>query len=448
MKGDIDRLMAENGVETLWITGPARHNPSMTYFTGPVLLTRADLVKRRGQEPILFYSPMEREGAARTGLAGRSLNDYKLLELEVLRQSGGSNVRATAARMARIFDELGVLGAVEVYGRVDLGPMVGVLAELSRLRPGLTFVGEEERAVLSRAMITKDKAEVEHVRRIGRITTEVMQMVAEYLTSRPLAGRQLLRRDGQPLTVGDVKRKIHLWLSERGGEDPVGVIFAIGRDAGVPHSSGNAQDVIELGKPIVFDFFPQEAGGGYFYDITRTWCLDHAPRAVEEVYRDVLAAYRHACGMLEPETLCRTVQTQVCRFLESRGHPTVLNSPQTEVGYCHSLGHGVGLNFHEEPRFNHLEANGDRLQPGSVITVEPGLYYPERALGVRLENTLWVRPDGVLEVLADLPLDLVLKMKSKASHPVAASRRAQGAKKRAARKSSPRPKGKRAKPRR
>lgn len=435
MKSDIDRLMAESGVEALWVTGPALHNPPMTYFTGLANLTHADLIRRRGQEPILFYWPMEREEAARTGLASKSVNEYNLLEL--LRQSGGSNIRATAARMVRIFDELGVTGPVEVYGRVDLGPMYGVLTELAKLRPALSFVGEEERSVLGRAMITKDKAEVEHIRQIGRITTEVMEMVADYLTSRPVEGRRLLRRDGQPLTVRDVKRKIRLWLAERGGEDPEGVIFAIGREAGVPHSPGNPQDVIEVGKPIVFDFFPQEAGGGYFYDITRTWCLGHAPRQVEEVYRDVLAAYRHACGMLEPDTLCRTVQTQTCRFLEARGHPTLLNSPQTEVGYCHSLGHGVGLNIHEEPRFNHLEANGDRLLPGSVITVEPGLYYPERELGVRLENTLWARPDGTLEVLADLPLDLVLKMKSKTTPARGGSgRKARAAKKSPARKRS------------
>jgi Xaa-Pro aminopeptidase len=187
----------------------------------------------------------------------------------------------------------------------------------------------------------------------------------------------------------------------------------------------------------VFDFFPQEAGGGYFYDITRTWCLDHAPRPVEEIYRDVLAAYRHACGLLEPDALCRTVQTQICRFLEARGHPTLLNSPQTQVGYCHSLGHGVGLNIHEEPRFNHLEANGDRLLPGSVMTIEPGLYYPERALGVRLENTLWARPDGTMEVLADLPLDLVLPMKSKAARAKGPVRPARTVKKTPTRKRSP-----------
>jgi len=53
----------------------------------------------------------------------------------------------------------------------------------------------------------------------------------------------------------------------------------------------------------------------------------------------------------------------------------------------------------------------DRLEPGSVVTIEPGLYYPERGMGVRLEDTVWVRPDGEMEILADYPLDLVLPVK-------------------------------------
>jgi Xaa-Pro aminopeptidase len=67
----------------------------------------------------------------------------------------------------------------------------------------------------------------------------------------------------------------------------------------------------------------------------------------------------------------------------------------------------VGLYIHEYPRFS-SNVKDDRLAPGSVVTVEPGLYYPEKGMGVRLENTVWVRPDGEMEILANYPLDLVL----------------------------------------
>ena len=91
----------------------------------------------------------------------------------------------------------------------------------------------------------------------------------------------LIGRDGEPVTIGQVKGLINLWLAERGAENPEGTIFAIGRDAAVPHSSGNPSDILRLGQTIVFDIYPCEAGGGYFYDFTRTWCLGYAPDDVQ-----------------------------------------------------------------------------------------------------------------------------------------------------------------------
>jgi Xaa-Pro aminopeptidase len=90
-----------------------------------------------------------------------------------------------------------------------------------------------------------------------------------------------------------------------------------------------------------------------------------------------------------------------------QGHQTIKGNPQTQEGYVHSLGHGVGLYIHEYPRMS-SNAKKDLLAPGSVVTIEPGLYYPERGMGVRLEDTVWVRPDGVMEILAEYPYDLVL----------------------------------------
>jgi Xaa-Pro aminopeptidase len=68
----------------------------------------------------------------------------------------------------------------------------------------------------------------------------------------------------------------------------------------------------------------------------------------------------------------------------------------------------VGLFIHERPNFGPTATAQDMISPGTVFTLEPGLYYPERGLGVRLEDTYFVEPDGRIEPLVDYPLDLVL----------------------------------------
>jgi Xaa-Pro aminopeptidase len=90
----------------------------------------------------------------------------------------------------------------------------------------------------------------------------------------------------------------------------------------------------------------------------------------------------------------------------------VKETPQTEVGFVHGLAHGLGLDVHEAPRFSRDATERDVLRAGSVVTIEPGLYYPERGLGCRLEDAVYVRPDGAMEVLAPYPLDLVIPLKS------------------------------------
>ena len=76
----------------------------------------------------------------------------------------------------------------------------------------------------------------------------------------------------------------------------------------------------------------------------------------------------------------------------------------------HSLGHGVGLSVHEEPYFRDSPDNDQVILPGHVFTCEPGLYYPDRGFGVRLEDDLWVAPDGEVHNLTDYPKELVVKV--------------------------------------
>ena len=412
MKSDLNQLMQEKNLNAILITGPAQHNPAMYYMTGGGHLTSADLILGRDADPVLYYNPMEREEAAATGLKTKNLAEYKFQEL--VKQADGDTIKALALRYQQMLTEQGLTaGRMAIYGKIDVGLGYAVFAALGKLMPELEIIGEaSNNSTLLDAMSTKDEAEIEHIRKMGQITTSVVGQVADFLTSRRVKDGVLVNADGQPVTVGEIKRRINLWLVERDAENPEGTIFAIGRDAGIPHSTGTASDFLRLGQTIVFDIFPCEAGGGYFYDFTRTWCLGYAPDEAQALYEDVYAVYQQIISELEVNQTFKSYQERTCELFEAQGHATIKDDPTVQAGYVHSLGHGLGLHVHERPWASSLASNYDILAPGSVMTIEPGLYYPKRGMGCRLENTLRVRPDGGFEVLAEFPLDLVLPVKS------------------------------------
>ena len=409
MKSDLDRLMKEAEMDALFIIGSAAHNPAMTYFTGLVHVGEAYLLKKRDEEPVLFHMSMEREEAALTGLPTKNLDSYDIEDL--FEEAGDDLPKARAIRIRNILEEYDVQGRVALYGKGDLGSFYGIFRHLENLVTNIELVAEEPgTSVLARTRITKDEDEIQRIRKMGEITVNVVNDVAGYLTSHQAKDGVLVNRQGEILTIGEVKRRIHLWIAMRGAENPEGPIFAIGRDAGIPHRAGREDQPVEVGKPIVFDIFPCETGGGYFYDFTRTWCLGYAPEDVLEIYQDVFDVYEEVYKAITPGKPCKKFQILTCELFEDRGHPTRLSNKQTQEGYVHSLAHGIGLAVHEAPAFANTEFNTAILQPGSVITVEPGLYYPDRGMGVRLEDTVWVRPDGALETLVEYPMDLVLKV--------------------------------------
>jgi len=412
MKNNLDSLMAAKNLDVIMVTGPAQHNPAMVYMTGGAHLTGADLIKKRGEEPTLFCYPMERDEAARTGLKTRNLADYKFNDL--LKEADGDVIKASVMRYQLMFNDLDIhSGRIGIYGSLDAGVSYAIYSALQQALPGLTLVGEVGTSVFMQAMMTKDDGEVERIRRMGKITTTVVGRVADYLSSHTAQNGALTKHDGDPLTIGDVKSRINLWLAELGADNPEGTIFAIGRDAGVPHSSGTPTDLLRLGETIVFDIYPCEAGGGYFYDFTRTWCLGHASDAALSLYENVLSVYQTIMKELQVGVPFKHYQQRTCELFEAQGHPTIQSDPATQDGYVHSLGHGLGLHIHELPRSGMAATDEERLDPGVIMTIEPGLYYPDRGMGVRLEDSVYVRPDGQFEILASYPLDLVLPVKEK-----------------------------------
>jgi Xaa-Pro aminopeptidase len=407
VKRDLDRLMEERGLDAAFVGGAVHGNPAMHYMTDGVGLTRGFVIKKRGDEPVLLCWPMEREEAAATGLAVVNLAQYDYMALV---RELGNQFDATIELYRRMFADLEVSGRVGFYGLADRGQSWVLLNALDTRLDDVEVYGDADVTLIDAARATKDAAEAEHIRKMGRHTCEVIAQTVGFLKSHRVKDELLVQADGTPLTIGRVHEEINRFIAEQRLEDPEGFMFSIGRDAAIPHNKGTPEDVLALGKTIVFDIFPREPGGGYFADVTRTFCLGYAPPEVESAYQDVYECQAMILEAYEIGTETKRYQQMVCEFFADRGHPTVADDSETEVGYVHTIGHGLGLAVHEEPRFSDTPDNTDVLQPGHVFTCEPGLYYPDRGFGIRIEDDVWIDPDGVVHNLTDFPKDLVIEL--------------------------------------
>jgi Xaa-Pro aminopeptidase len=407
MKQDLDRLMEQRGLDAALVVGAVHGNPAMYYMTNGAGLTRGWVLKKRGEKPVLLCSPMEREEAAASGLAIVNMGKYDFVS--ILRETG-DQLAAAVELHRRVFADLGVSGRVGFYGLADHGRAWVLLNALNTQLEGIEIYGDFDVTLIDAARTTKDQVEAERIREVGQRTCAIVARTVEFLKSHRVNDEVLVQADGTPLTIGRVHEEINRFIAEQRMEDPEGFIFSIGRDAGIPHSKGRAADLVALGKTIVFDIFPREAGGGYFFDMTRTFCLGYAPPEVEEAYQDVYECTERLIETYEVGTEAKYYQQMACEFFESRGHPTIASDTRTEAGYVHTVGHGLGLAVHEEPRFSDVPTNSDVLEPGHVFTCEPGLYYPDRGFGMRIEDVIWIDPDGAVHNLTDFSKELVIEI--------------------------------------
>lgn len=408
MRSDLDRLMEARGIDAVMTTQGENEDPVRTYLANGVDF-HGMVIKKRGAPPVLIANPMERDEAAKSGLQVFTWDDLGYSAL--LQKHQGETQKVIPEWYEGIFERFGIQGQINVYGIGDINASYRLLTMLSaHFGDRITFGTEKPRdTIFDRAYETKDAQELARLRDVARRTSAVVRATRDWLASHKAGDGVVLKADGTPLTIGEVKRHIIMLLLDHDLEDAEGMIFAQGRDAGVPHSRGDKNAPLRLGEAIIFDLFPREPKG-YFHDMTRTWCLGYVPDEVQAAYDHVKEAFDRSMEMCKIGVTTNVVQTMVCEFFEAHGHPTVLNSPGTTDGYVHSLAHGLGLNVHEAPYFPTYQ-DTYQLQAGNVFTIEPGLYYPERGFGVRIEDTVVLNADGSVESLTDVPVDLLIELK-------------------------------------
>lgn len=403
MRTELDRLMQERGLAGLVVLAQDRYCPALYYCTGQKIHHGIYFRSADGRAH-LIHDPMERDQAVLAGCDASSFTQHNLVRLI---EQEGSSAKALGRLIGETCATLGFRGRVAFSGDVALGYAHAVLARALEANPNVE-VDASQPDVLAIAAMTKDEQELEKIRHASRGAVEAMGRVRGYLAGLRREGDGF--RNGHGLaTLGDLRRLIHETFVEYGLSEDGESIVSQGRDAGVPHNRGNDAEALRPGTPILVDIFPNEAGGGYHTDMTRTFCLGPAPAPLASLYGQCREAFDTAMGALRLGEPCRKYQDLVCDVFERQGHPTIRANVGTEEGYVHGLGHGVGLAVHEGPRLGGPAVNTQTLAAGHVVSVEPGLYYPSRGLGVRIEDLVAVHADGRIENLTPAPYELEIE---------------------------------------
>jgi Xaa-Pro aminopeptidase len=232
----------------------------------------------------------------------------------------------------------------------------------------------------------KSPEEIAHLRAAQRAAVAATDAAIRRIARASVARDGWLTERGARLTSEAVKETIDLALLKHRCLARE-TIVAGGSRAADPHDRGHGP--LRAGEPIVIDIFPQHRDTGYWGDITRTVVRGRARPEIRRMFSTVLRAQREALRMVRAGRKGSDIHAAVQRRFDEAGFPT-RTQDGIATGFFHGTGHGVGLDIHEPPSINLADCT---LQAGQVVTVEPGLYYPELG-GVRIEDTVVVTRDG------------------------------------------------------
>lgn len=355
---NVARLIREEGLDALLVTGSA----NVTYLTG--FTGEPSAVVFAGDRSVLVSDPR---------YIGQIADECPEMETHI-RQTAQTLHEASAG----ILFGLGV----STVGCESMALTLGEAEALRELAPSLQWKPAANR--IERLRAVKDELELQHTRRAIAIAERAFQ-----------AFFALLRADDTEKDLADTMEGL---VRHGGGvRCAFPTIVAVGSRAALPHCPPTGRRVREAGLLLVD--WGATTPEGYHSDLTRV--IDTHRTASCPVERDrlvaihavVLAAQKAAIGAVRPGAIAEDIDGAARKVIEEAGFGGYFN---------HGLGHGLGLQVHEAPALR--PRSRTELQPGMVVTIEPGIYLPEWG-GVRIEDDVLVTPDGH-EVLTGVPRDL------------------------------------------
>ncbi len=248
------------------------------------------------------------------------------------------------------------------------------LRQLEAAAPHADFVALEE--TLPDLRIHKDQDEINAL----RAAIEITETALHKLVSRPLIG----------LTEREIAARLAQNMVDAGAERVAFIIVVAGPNSADPHA-GPSDRPVQAGDLVTIDC--GAVSGGYPADITRTFAMGEITPELKQVYQTVLRANEAGKAAAKPGAPAQAVDHAARQVIDEAGYGDY---------FIHRTGHGLGIEVHEPPYI--VQGNEQRLEPGMVFTVEPGIYLPGVG-GVRIEDDVLITPDGA-ECLTTLAREL------------------------------------------
>ena len=223
----------------------------------------------------------------------------------------------------------------------------------------------------------KDEGEIECIRRAADIACRAFKAILEVI------------RPG--MTEREVAIALNYEMLKLGSEgEAFDTIACAGQNGSLPHAVPG-EHRLQNGELLTLDF--GATYNGYCSDMTRTVGIGKVDRPLRDIYQTVLEAHEMALDAVRPGAVCEEIDKVARDFIDAR-YPGA---------FGHALGHGVGLYIHEQPRLG--KGDGTVLQPGHVVTIEPGIYISGLG-GCRIEDMAILTSDGFIDPI-EAPKQLI-----------------------------------------
>ncbi len=370
--------------DALLIFSNSQKDANMFYVTEFLAPDPFLFLKRVSEDPIIIVNDMEFERAKEESIINdvRSYSDYNYKKM--MKSAIDPNFSAIQFISKVVQRELDKNSRICVPINFPLGVADVLRSEDLTLDPML--------GVLEKARETKDRKEIETIKEIQKVNEKITSDAINLIANSEIGSNKTLLKNGKPLTVGTIKTFFGQKLLKNGCIIEEDIIISCGSKSSNPHYLGRPEDKLKADQPIILDIYPLSIQKRYWTDMTRTIVKGKASNKIKHMFETVFEAKNSSLDAIKAGALGSEIYDVCCDIIEKSGYQTMRNEKKVNNGMNHSLGHGVGLQIHENPRMNEFATSP--LKEHAVVTVEPGIYNWKIG-GVRLEDIIEITKNGL-----------------------------------------------------